>query len=297
LQRWLTPARPNWVKGRFDRALPHALGIPSSGPSEANVDDKPRNVRRLPEFRPAEKIAVREIERQRAESIYAWDVEFGRIVKKLKETGEYARTVFFFTSDNGYFNGEHRHRSGKIKAYEPVLHVPLVVAGPGIRTGVRYTPITTMDLTATVLDLADAGVLPAMDGSSKLSAMTGDDPGWNRVVVTEGLIKGLTRTADSGVPAGFTTSGIRTGRYKLIRYATGEGELYDLWVDPLELSNKWTVASYRPIRTQLLQLWAKYRMCRTTACREILPVSFRASPAWLAEQDGRATRAKRDYYR
>lgn len=295
-QGFPTPARPDWVKGRFDRAIPRALGQPASGPAEGDVSDKPRNVRKFPETTLAEKRGIREIERQRAESIYAWDVEFGKIVRRLKETGEFANTVLMFTSDNGYFNGEHRLRTGKVKAYEPALRVPLVVAGPGIVHARRYTPVTTMDVTATVLDLAGAAVLPAMDGESKVGALRGPDPGWTTPVVTEGLLTGLQRVEGSGVPAGFTSSGIRTGRYKLIRYATGEGELYDLRVDPLELHSKWKVVSYRPIRRQLLELWARYRTCRATECRVPLTATFSTTPTWLAAQDGRAVRAKREYY-
>ena len=48
-----------------------------------------------------------------------------------RTTGQYDDTVIVFTSDNGYFSGEHRQRLGKIKPYEPSLRVPLVVAGPG----------------------------------------------------------------------------------------------------------------------------------------------------------------------
>ena len=117
-----------------------------------------------------ERRGVREVERQRAEALYAWDVQFGRIMKTLKKTGQYDDTVVVFTSDNGYFLGEHRQRTGKIKPHEPSLRVPLVVAGPGIPHGVRYAPITTIDLTATIIDLAGASPLPAQDGRSAVPA-------------------------------------------------------------------------------------------------------------------------------
>ena len=121
------------------------------------------------------------MQRQRAEALFAWDRQFGRIVRTLKKTGQYDDTVIVFTSDNGYFIGEHRQRSGKIKPHEPSLRVPLVVAGPGIPHGVRQTPVTTIDVTATILDLAvgvaargrrdvdGAGVRgrPAVDGAGR----------------------------------------------------------------------------------------------------------------------------------
>ncbi|RZI78871.1 MAG: hypothetical protein EOO67_21200, partial [Microbacterium sp.] len=229
VQKFVTPARPGWVKGRFNGQITHAPGVPVSRPAEANIRDKPRNVRWAPEATRSEKRSLRNAERQRAEAIFAWDREFGKIIDRLKATGEYDKTIIMFTSDNGFYIGEHRQRLGKIKAYEPVIHVPLVVAGPGIQQGVRYTPTTTFDLTSTILDLADARPLPGMDGSSKVSQLYGPDQDWDTAVVTEGLLTGVRyRDRGHGVPRGLTTSGLRTGRYKLIKYSTGESELYDL---------------------------------------------------------------------
>ena len=296
LQEFPTPARPHWVKGRFDRAIGHAFGQPAHGPAEADVSDKPRNIRKWLETTPTERLRLRDVERQRGESIYAWDVEFGKIIDRLKQTGEYDDTVIMFTSDNGYYLGEHRQRVGKIKAHEPVLHVPLAVAGPGIEQGVRYHPITTLDLTATILDLAGARRLPAMDGASQLPVMTGPDRPWTVPVVTEGLITDVHRRPGSGVPKGLTTSGIRVGGYKLIRYANGDAELYDLMRDPNELTSVWSDPDYATVRRQLVDLWHQYRTCRTSSCRVVLPESLQQSPDWLARQDHRARAQQKAYY-
>jgi N-acetylglucosamine-6-sulfatase len=296
LQRFPTPARPDWVKGRFDAEVTHAPGVPVHGPSEADVSDKPQNIRKWREMVPFEKQELRDVARQRAESIYAWDVEFGKIVERLKQTGEYDDTVIMFTSDNGYYLGEHRQREGKIKAHEPVLHVPLVVAGPGIEHGVRYHPITTLDLTATILDLAGARRLPAMDGASQLPVMTGPDRPWTVPVVTEGLITDVHRRPGSGVPPGLTTSGIRVGGYKLIRYANGDAELYDLMRDPNELTSVWSDPEYATVRRQLVDLWDNFRSCRKSACRVVMPESLQRSPDWLARQDRRARARHTAYY-
>jgi arylsulfatase A-like enzyme len=295
-QQFLTPARPDWVKGRFDRQIGHASGQPVHGPAEADVSDKPRNVRKWLETTPTERVRLRDVTRQRAESIYAWDVEFGKIVRRLERTGEYDDTVIVFTSDNGYYLGEHRQRLGKIKAHEPVLHVPLLVAGPGVQRGVRYHPITTMDLTATVLDLAGARGLPAMDGVSRLATMTGPDQPWTAPVVTEGLITDVRRRPGNGLPPGLTTSGLRTGGYKLIRYANGDAELYDLMADPNELTSVWAEPGHAGVRRELVALWEKYRSCRGAACRAPLPAHLQKSPEWLAKQDAKATRDQKAYY-
>jgi N-acetylglucosamine-6-sulfatase len=295
VQSFPTPARPDWVKGMFDAEVTHAPGQPPNGPSEADVSDKPRNIRKWREMVPVEKQRLRDVARQRAESIYAWDVEFGKIVERLKHTGEYDDTVIVFTSDNGYYLGEHRQREGKIKAHEPVLHVPLDVAGPGIESGVRYHPITTMDLTATILELAGARPLPAMDGASLLGEMTGPDTSWTAPVVTEGLIKDVRRRSWTDLPKGLTTSGLRVGRWKLIRYANGDAELYDELADPNELASVWGDPAYAAVERELVRLWEQYKNCRGAACRVPLPPSLRESPATLAKQDQHA-RAEQDAY-
>ena len=187
-QRFMTPARPGWVKGRFDTAISKAPGTRAHGPSEADVTDKPENVAKFLETTPEENSRLRDVERQRAESLYAWDVEFGRIVQRLKDTGQFHKTLIMFTSDNGYYTGEHRQRLGKIKPHEPVIHVPLLVAGPEVPHGVRYAPVTTFDLTATILDIA-GGTLRGMDGESKAGLLYGADRGWSYPMLTEGLLK------------------------------------------------------------------------------------------------------------
>jgi N-acetylglucosamine-6-sulfatase len=296
LQEFPTPARPDWVKGRFDKEITHAPGQPAHGPSEADVSDKPQNIRKWREMVPTEITELRDVARQRAESIYAWDVEFGKIVQRLKDTGEYDNTVIVFTSDNGYYLGEHRQREGKIKAHEPVLHVPLDVAGPGIEQGVRYRPITTMDLTSTILDLAHARPLPAMDGASVLAAMTGPDQTWSEPVVTEGLITDVHRRKTSDLPEGLTTSGLRTGRYKLIRYANGDNELYDLMTDPNELTSVWDDPAYAKVQQQLVALWEQYKTCRGDGCRVPLPPSLQTTPEWLDGQFRNARAQDKAYY-
>lgn len=295
--RFKTPARPRWVRGRFDRVIRQAHGVRANGgPAEKAIGDKPANIRRWPEMRKPEKRAALELQRQRAESLFAWDREFGRIVRKLKRTGEYDDTILMFTSDNGYFVGEHRIRQGKIRPHEPALKVPFLVAGPGIRKGSRYHPITTYDITATVLDIGRAARLPRMDGASRLPIMTGPDRNWTRPVVVEGLLTNLRRKG-VGIPSGLTISGLRTARYKLIRYSTGEGELYDLFADPNELTNLWKAPRYRKLRNELLGQWRKYRACRGSGCRQPLPAKYRATPAFGAKQYLRATRQYNAYYR
>ena len=69
--------------------------------------------------------------RQRAEALLVLDQQIGRLVRTLEADRRVRPHRLMFTSDNGYFLGEHRLRQGKIKAHEPSLRVPFLVAGPG----------------------------------------------------------------------------------------------------------------------------------------------------------------------
>ena len=288
-----TPARPQWVRGKFDRVVKRAFGVRAGGrPSERDVSDKPDFVQDLPDLERPERARLLEVQRQRAEALFVWDRQFGRIVQSLKQTGQFRDTVIVFTSDNGYFLGEHRQRSGKVKPLEESLRVPLVVAGPGVPHGVRRAPATTIDVTATVLDLASAS-LPGVDGSSLVPVFAEDRP-WQVPVVTEGAQRLPPEVG--GFPGGLTEMGLRTGRYAYFRYATGEGELYDLAKDPLQLRSVYDDPDYRDVRRDLTALWRSYRLCAGDPCREPLPAAYQLSVRQLTRLDAKAATARERYY-
>ena len=282
-----TPARPDWVKGRYDDDVPRSPGLPADGgPSEADVSDKPRAFQ-SPELSRRERKLVTAVTRQRAEAIAVLDAQISRLVQTLREQGELDETVLVFTSDNGYFLGEHRFRNGKRKAYEPSIRVPLVIAGPGIPHGVRNDPTKTPDLTATILDLAGAAPPRRADGRSLVPSFAADR-GWTAPVVTEGIVDGSARLHDTskrllGFTDARTTIGIRTARYKLIVDASGTVELYDLDEDPNELDSVADDPAYREIRRELTQLWRRYKDCVGAKCSEPLPPSLALSPAQTKE--------------
>ena len=278
-----TPARPDWVKGRYNDQTRLSPGLPKDGgPSEDDVSDKPRAFRN-PELGPRERKLVTAMTRQRAEAIAVLDGQISRLVQTLRQRGELDETVFVFTSDNGYFLGEHRFRTGKRKAYEPSIRVPLVIAGPGIPHGVRNDPAKTPDVSATILDLADATPPRRADGRSLVPSFAADR-GWTAPVVTEGILAGSARKHDTnkrrhGFSDARTTIGIRTARYKLIRDASGTVELYDLDVDPNELDSVADDPEYRTVRRELTRLWRTYKDCGGEECSVPLPSSLARSPA------------------
>ncbi len=300
--KWLTPARPGWVEGRFDAQVTHGAGIPAAGSPEADVSDKPGYLR-TPELQEPERAALTELTRQRAESLYALDVQVGRTLERLRTTGQLARTLVVFTSDNGVYLGEHRKRQGKVNAHEPSLRVPLLVAGPGVPRGRRFDPATTLDLGPTIAAYAGTR-LPGPDGTDLRPTITGGDRGWTRPVLTEGrmaepaYLRGRWEGESPAVQrSALNSRGLRLGRWKLTRYSTGERELYDLAADPLELDNLAGDPASAEVLEQLTAVHRRYQDCAGAACRVPVPEPFAVGPARNREitQDQRAV--TEDYFR
>jgi arylsulfatase A-like enzyme len=90
------------------------------------------------------------------------DHQVGRIVEALKQMGVYDDTLFIFTADHGDHNGQFGMLS-KGTMYEASARVPLVIAGPGVRSGRRHEPVNNIGLYGTVLDYhgIEAGDAPA----------------------------------------------------------------------------------------------------------------------------------------
>lgn len=283
----VTPARPTWVKGRFDSLVKRAPGLPrGGGQPEPDTSDKPPYLRNPVYFNTALKRGLRNVTRQRAESLYVVDQQVAKLVATLKDAGVWDQTVLMFTSDNGYFLGEHGVPTGKIKGHEPSLRVPFLVTGPGMRSGEkRYDPITTIDVTATILDLAGATDLmrakKVQDGTSRLTTMLSGDQGWTVPVVSEGHLWASSnpRRRTIGFRDARSYIGLRTQRYSYLRYDSGRAELYDLKNDANQMRSRISDPSYRQVRTRLRALWDDYAYCRGNACRAPLPAAFQATPA------------------
>ena len=115
-----------------DRFATTPMPLPPSF-NEADVSDKPRAIQSRPLLLPRRIAAIQENWRQRRETLLAVDEAVASIVETLRATRELDRTLILFTSDNGFFHGEHRVALGKVLAYEPSIRVPLLTAAPACR--------------------------------------------------------------------------------------------------------------------------------------------------------------------
>jgi arylsulfatase A-like enzyme len=160
------------------------------------------------------------------------DEGLGRLLEGLAEAGLEDDTIVIYTSDQGFFLGEHGWYDKRFM-YEPALRVPLVVRWPGVTTaGVHDRHLVqNLDLAPTLLALAGVEPPADMQGLSLAPLLEGRAPdAWR-----SSIYYSYSGEATHAVAA---HEGVRTERYKLIHFPDlGEWELYDLLSDPDEMHN------------------------------------------------------------
>jgi N-acetylglucosamine-6-sulfatase len=230
---------------------------PSPAFNEVDMSDKPTLMRNRPPIGAARAAAIQETYQQRLESLLAVDDAVETVIAALGATGEVDETLILFTSDNGFFHGEHRVPTGKVLVYEPSIRLPLYMRGPGVPRGdVRRQLVTNADLAPTILDAADASPGRVQDGRSLFGLLEDPDVQWGRELLIEGV---------SG--QGVTFTALRNYRWKYVEHSTGEAELYDLERDPHELVSLHADPAHAAIRFRLAARLGKLRACAGRSCR------------------------------
>ena len=167
------------------------------------------------------------------------DANVGRILEALDAVGLGGNTTVVYTSDHGDNVGA-RGLWGKSNMYEESVAVPLIMAGPGIRQGVCFTPVSLLDLSATIVNHFGADWSEDRPGMPLCSIdAAGRDP--DRAVFSE-------YHAAGSVSGAFM---IRTGRWKYIHYVGFEPELFDLETDPEEAVNLAGTVEHSDIQASL----------------------------------------------
>ncbi|HKH23242.1 MAG TPA: sulfatase [Solirubrobacterales bacterium] len=251
---------------RYEGALSGVTAPRDPSFNEADVSDKPSSIRDLAPMTQAQIDGVDARYRARAEALLGVDDLVQNIVSTVKATGELKRTVLIFTSDNGFFHGEHRVRQGKVRIYEPSIRVPLLIRGPGISKGVhRGQPVGNVDLAPTILDFANAQPGRKQDGVSLLPIMQRKRDWLGRALDLETYFTPDTTENPEDPPLNY--QGVRTDRYLYARYGTGEQELYDLRLDPFELQNQAGNPVYASVQGALQRLLSSETRCAGRGCR------------------------------
>jgi arylsulfatase A-like enzyme len=194
------------------------------------------------------------------------DAGVGEMLKYLDDSGLAKDTIVVYSSDQGFYLGEHGWFD-KRWMYEETLHTPMIVRWPGVTAaGVENKDmVSTLDFAETFLDAAGVTVPADMQGRSLVPILKGQRPAdWR----TAHYYHYYEYPQPHHVAPHF---GVRTENgYKLIHYyETKEWELFDLNKDPQELSSVHASNDYASIResleTQLKGLQAQYQDTNPTA--------------------------------
>jgi N-acetylglucosamine-6-sulfatase len=196
--------------------------------NEEHLRDKPAWVRNIRKLSVDKQAHIDQFREHQYESLLSVDDWVGDLVDTLAAEDMLDNTMVVFTSDNGYFWGEHR-LDGKNRPYEEATRVPYLVRYDALGgTGKTSTLATNIDLAPTFADLAGT-TMPDPDGTSLMPFLRGEVA----KVRTGHLIE--QKAVGANVPAYCL---LQTERFTFTHYGTGEEELYNLRTDPLQMQNK-----------------------------------------------------------
>jgi arylsulfatase A-like enzyme len=184
------------------------------------------------------------------------DENVGRILDALDELGIAEDTVVVYTSDNGFFLGEHGLFDKRLM-YEPSIRVPLLIRYPRLGASARVDDthmVLNIDIAPTLLELAGVPVPGMLQGQSLVPLLEGRDPPWRDAFLYEFY----------EYPAEHCIRkhrGIRSTRWKLLHFweQPEEWELFDLETDPDETTNLAGRAEQAGILQEMKQRLAEYR--------------------------------------
>lgn len=211
------PHRPSHGKPPLDKpALMRPIaGLPPLGPGTATDDETIRDRLRV---------------------LAAADEGVGQILAALEAQGALADTLIVFTSDEGYFYGEHGLSAERRLAYEESIRIPLYIRWPKlVQPGRAIDEVALgIDLAPTLLEIGGAPAAGDMHGRSLVPLLRGKPgPARDAILVEHASDKVFPRMVAMGYQC------VRTERWKYIHYVDLEGmdELYDLRADPFEMAN------------------------------------------------------------
>ncbi|NBC66270.1 MAG: sulfatase-like hydrolase/transferase [Bacteroidetes bacterium] len=177
------------------------------------------------------------------------DRNLGRLLEYLDENGLTDNTMIVYSSDQGFYLGEHGWFDKRFM-YEESFRTPLIIRYPTeIRAGSENSDLVqNIDFAPTILDVAGVDVPKEIQGESLTPLFNGNNEDWRDRL----YYHYYEYPAEHAVKRHY---GIRTNRYKLIHfyYDIDEWELYDLENDPQEMMNLYNDPDYAEIRDSLHQ--------------------------------------------
>ncbi|NQU54134.1 MAG: sulfatase [Bacteroidetes bacterium] len=182
------------------------------------------------------------------------DESVGQVLNFLKENGLDENTIVVYTSDQGFYLGEHRLFDKRFM-YEEAMRTPLMIKYPKEIKKETHSDllVQNLDISPTLLDMAQVEIPADMQGNSLRKTWNKNPSEWRDAIYYHFYEKGW------GVSRHY---GIRTNRYKLIHFYDDVDfwELYDLKEDPSEMNNVYDEVSNEKIIAQLKTKLAKLQL-------------------------------------
>jgi arylsulfatase A-like enzyme len=164
------------------------------------------------------------------------DAQVGRVLAALDASGRADETLVVLWSDHGWHLGE-KLITGKNTLWDRSTRVPLIFAGPGVAQGAKCgRPVELLDIFPTLLELSGFPARADLEGHSLVRLLQDAEAPREWPAIT-------THNHDN--------HGIRTERWRYIRYADGSEELYDLQADPHEWRNRAAEAESAEVKREL----------------------------------------------
>ena len=150
------------------------------------------------------------------------DHHFGRLIEALRKKGTLDNTIIVSAGDNGLALGQHG-LMGKQNLYDHSVRVPLIFSGPGIPSGVKCeSPVYLLDIYPTICDLINISTPKSVEGKSLVPSFNDRDANIRSTLY---------------LAYGNSIRGVTDGQHKLIEYASGPTQLFDLSSDPYEMED------------------------------------------------------------
>lgn len=179
--------------------------------------------------------------------VQAVDDGVRQIFNVLSENGQLDNTLIIFTSDNGYFHGDHG-LGDKRAAYEESLRIPMLVRFPRlIKPGTRIAgDILNVDIAPTMLEIAGVAPPPQMKGRSIVRLLAGKE----KQVRDDFYAEYFEEKGNPRIPSWHA---VRTREWKYVAYKEHPewNELYHLKTDPYEMKNVWGDAKWAKVKAKL----------------------------------------------
>ena len=216
------------------------------------------------------------------------DDNIGRMLEYLDETGLAENTVVIYSSDQGFYLGDHGWFDKRFM-YEESYRMPFLVRWPGvIKPGSRSKELTSnLDFGETFLDIAGVDIPPDMQGVSLKPLFDGSTPkNWRQSLYYHYYEFYEDRRSAHMVRR---HCGVRTPQHKLIHfYNLGEWELYDLKNDPREMTSRYDDPAYagvvEELKAELARLQNVYEVPDDSGSVSKSPPSLKPRPARPAQK-------------